>query len=120
MKKGANLGAGCRISLVEPTKWTTGVRAPMVRLQLVNIMALTTPALLAAGDLASLLSISVRTLWRLDASGKIPAAVKVGSQKRWRHDEILAWLAADCPLRAHWNWSKQFTPGANNGRAKIC
>jgi excisionase family DNA binding protein len=53
--------------------------------------------LLTADQLAKLLNISIRTLWRLRAGGKLPAPVRLGGSVRWRPVEIEAWLAAGCP-----------------------
>ena len=59
--------------------------------------------LLSAQALADLLAISPRTLRRLDSAGRLPRAVRIGPQvKRWRRDEIFAWIEAGCPLRKQW------------------
>lgn len=62
------------------------------------------PLLLTAAVAAGLCSVSLRTWRRLDSSGAIPQAIPVGiSSKRWRLDELKAWVAADCPSRYEWN-----------------
>ena len=58
--------------------------------------------LLTAGAAAALCSVSERTWRRKDASGEIPAAVRLGGSKRWKRDEVEAWVAADCPPRDLW------------------
>ena len=55
-----------------------------------------------ATALAGLLGLSVRTIRRLDASGKLPQPVKIGGAVRWRREEIDAWLEAGCPDRDEW------------------
>ena len=46
-------------------------------------------ALLDAGTLARLLSVSVRTLWRMESRHEIPPAVRVnGRVVRWRFSDI--------------------------------
>ena len=55
-----------------------------------------------AVGLAELLGLSVRTIRRLDACGKVPQPVKIGGAVRWRREEIDAWLAAGCPDRDKW------------------
>jgi len=45
----------------------------------------------------------VRTLWRLDATAKLPRAVRLGTACRWRRGEIEAWIAAGCPARDEWD-----------------
>lgn len=66
-----------------------------------------TPArilLLSAADVALMLNVSTRTVWRLDAAGKLPKAVAVGGLKRWRREELAAWIVAGCPTRSTWQW----------------
>lgn len=58
--------------------------------------------LIGADSLARRLDISVRTLWRLRSSGRLPRPVKLGGSIRWRAAEISAWVAAGCPLAAEW------------------
>ena len=65
------------------------------------------PLLLSASELATLLGISGRTVWRLDASGKLPKAVRIGGAKRWRRLEIEAFVNAGCPARDQWTWSPE-------------
>lgn len=60
------------------------------------------PLLVTGGLLALLLGVSKRHIERLDVSGKLPDAVRLGRSKRWRRAEIEAWLLAGCPDRAHW------------------
>lgn len=55
------------------------------------------PLLLRAQELARLLSISLRTLWRLHSSGSLPRPMRLGAAVRWRADEIKQWIAAGCP-----------------------
>ena len=52
-----------------------------------------TDLLLTARDVADCLSISVRSVWRWAALGKIPAPVKFTSHVvRWRASEIQRWI----------------------------
>ena len=59
-------------------------------------------ALICAESLARMLDVSVRTLWRLRNSGKLPLPIKLGGSVRWRTSEILAWVAAGCPGLKEW------------------
>jgi len=63
--------------------------------------------LLSAEKLAELLDISLRTLWRLRAAGKLPAPIRLGGSVRWRCSEIEAWIAAGCPTAALWSKSTE-------------
>jgi predicted DNA-binding transcriptional regulator AlpA len=57
------------------------------------------PALITAAQVARLLQISMRTLWRMRSGGQLPAPVRVGSAVRWRIEEITKWIADGCPDR---------------------
>lgn len=54
-------------------------------------------SLLSAGKLAERLGVSIRTLWRLRAAGKLPHPIRLGGSVRWRPEDIQAWIAAGCP-----------------------
>lgn len=49
--------------------------------------------------LASFLMVSIRTISRLDAMGKLPPALHIGSAKRWARSSIDEWLLQGCPCR---------------------
>lgn len=57
------------------------------------------PALFDRLQLANYLSISPRHVSSLDASGKLPAPVRLGRSVRWRCAEIDSWLASGRPSR---------------------
>ena len=51
--------------------------------------------LLTARDVARLLQISVRQVWRWNASGALPRPVRLGGRVvRWRAEELAAWVEA--------------------------
>ena len=58
--------------------------------------------LISGEQLAGRLGISKRTLWRLDASGKLPLPVRIGGSVRWSSEEITLWIKARCPSRLEW------------------
>jgi excisionase family DNA binding protein len=58
--------------------------------------------LLTAEELADRLSLSLRTVWRLDSAGKLPRPIRLGGSVRWRRNEIERWLQAGCPDRKRW------------------
>jgi excisionase family DNA binding protein len=60
------------------------------------------PALITPRELAHLLSVSVRTLWRLRSTGRLPAEIRLGGSVRWHRADALAWIAAGCPDRQAW------------------
>ena len=55
-----------------------------------------------ADAVARLLCISVRHLWGLNASGRVPRPVRLGRSVRWDRAELERWLAAGAPSRDHW------------------
>lgn len=57
----------------------------------------TAPLLIAADEVARLLNISKRTLWRLLSAGKLPKPVRLGNAVRWRRDELEQWISQGCP-----------------------
>jgi len=56
------------------------------------------PLLITAAELARLLQVSTRTLWRLRSAGELPEAVRLGGAVRWRLDEIRKWIAGSCRM----------------------
>ena len=54
-------------------------------------------------EVARRLDLSERTVWRLSSAGMLPRPVVIGGKsKRWRAEEIAAWVAAGCPDRKAW------------------
>jgi predicted DNA-binding transcriptional regulator AlpA len=60
------------------------------------------PLLVGRRELAKQLSISLPTLDRLDSSGNLPQAVRLGGRKLWRLEEIREWVSVNCPPRIEW------------------
>ncbi len=54
-------------------------------------------ALLDVGQVAELLNCSVRHVYRLADSGRMPPPVRLGAIVRWRRAAIQEWLDAGCP-----------------------
>jgi len=69
--------------------------------------------LIDATGLAKLLGLSLRTVRRLDCSGKLPRPVRIGGAVRWRVEEVTAWLDADCPGREQWQTLRNSRGKAN-------
>jgi predicted DNA-binding transcriptional regulator AlpA len=55
------------------------------------------PVLLTIRELAAILKISQRSIWRLVASGQLIKPLHVGGSNRWRQDELIAWIDSGCP-----------------------
>lgn len=60
------------------------------------------PLLLAAKQVAELLSVSERHVHKLNSSGRLPRPIRLGRSVRWRREELEAWVEADSPDRARW------------------
>jgi predicted DNA-binding transcriptional regulator AlpA len=58
---------------------------------------------LPAAEVAKLLGISERHLWSMHSTGRLgPRPIALGRAKRWRIEELRAWLAAGAPPRDKW------------------
>ena len=55
--------------------------------------------LLNVKEVAQLLTVGVRSVWRLDQKKKMPAARRIGHAKRWDAEELKVWLRLGCPDR---------------------
>jgi predicted DNA-binding transcriptional regulator AlpA len=57
-----------------------------------------TDTLLRAADVARLLSVSVRTVWRMRDAGQLPRPVRVASKMvRWRRSDIESFIQNGLP-----------------------
>lgn len=55
--------------------------------------------LINAKELAAMLDISLRTIWRRRSDGSMPMPVRVGRSIRWRLLDIRNWIANGCTLQ---------------------
>ena len=55
------------------------------------------PRLITAEELAKLMNVSERTLWRLLSGGKLLKPVRIGRSTRWRLAEVEEWIQKGCP-----------------------
>jgi len=56
----------------------------------------TAPQLIRAEDVARMMGVSERTLWRLLSAGKVPQPVRIGRSTRWRLAEVRQWIEGGC------------------------
>jgi predicted DNA-binding transcriptional regulator AlpA len=54
-------------------------------------------ALVDAKEAARLCRISESMLYKLNAAGRMPKPVRLGSLLRWRRRDLLEWIDAGCP-----------------------
>ena len=59
--------------------------------------------LLCVKDLATMIDVSVRKIWRLNDNGAIPSPIHIGRSVKWKREEIEKWIEAKCPNRQIWN-----------------
>ncbi len=57
---------------------------------------------LTAEQVGVALGVSRATVWRMHASGRLPAPVRFGRAVRWEQYTIEEWLAAGAPSREQW------------------
>ena len=53
--------------------------------------------LLTVREVARLLAVGVRSVWRMASAGQMPRPVKIGRSARWRAAEVGRWIEAGCP-----------------------
>lgn len=69
---------------------------------------------ISAKQLSRLLGVSLRQVWRLNATGKLPRPIRIGGSVRWNRAEVLRWFDAGCPDRQVWEARKE----VENAKAK--
>lgn len=60
------------------------------------------PLLIDVQEVARLLTVSPRTVWRWLSQGELPAPVRIGGSVRWRLGDVRRWIDGGCrrPLAA--------------------
>lgn len=53
--------------------------------------------LLSVNQVATLMQVSKRTVWRLLSSGELIEPVRMRGNTRWRRAELEEWIEAGCP-----------------------
>ena len=53
--------------------------------------------LMDVGQLARMLDVSTRTLWRMLSAGQLVEPIKLGGSTRWRRRDVEEWVEAGCP-----------------------
>ena len=65
------------------------------------------PLAISARQLAAMLGVSIRQVWRLNETGKLPKPLWLGGSRKWLRKEIEAFLEAGCPDRESWEIMKE-------------
>ncbi len=53
--------------------------------------------LICVEQVAALLNVSTRTVWRLLSAGRLPQPLRFGGNVRWRLDQLGEWIERGCP-----------------------
>lgn len=61
----------------------------------------------SAKQLGRLLGVSLRQVWRLNATAKLPKNIRLGGSRKWSRTEITRWFEAGCPNRQAWEAMKE-------------
>jgi excisionase family DNA binding protein len=62
---------------------------------------------ICARELAEMLNVSLRQVWRLNSAGKLPKSIRLGGSVRWNRQEIMDWFQAGCPDHKAWEMTKE-------------
>lgn len=62
--------------------------------------------MLRVRELAAVLNVSQRHIWRMESSGKLPKSVRIGECRRWLSSDIETWLKMGCPSQKQFEVSK--------------
>ena len=66
-----------------------GIETPTGKVGLMDVTAV-----------AKLLGCSVRHVYRLADTGRMPMPLRLGRLVRWRRDDLVKWISAGCPSTA--------------------
>ena len=69
---------------------------------------------ISAKQLSWLLGVSLRQVWRLNATSKLPKNIRLGGSRKWSRAEIMRWFEVGCPDRQTWEARKE----VENAKAK--
>lgn len=56
--------------------------------------------MITARQLAVILQVSTRQVWRMLSARRVPQPIRVGNVVRWRMAEIEQWIADGCPQQS--------------------
>ena len=60
------------------------------------------PEVLDMREVGNMLGTTVKTVRKMDRRGALPEPIVIGSRRKWRVEELRAWLAAGAPGREKW------------------
>ena len=62
---------------------------------------------ISARELAQMLDVSLRQIWRLNSAARLPKPIRLGGSVRWNRQEVTDWFVAGCPDRKVWEATKE-------------
>jgi excisionase family DNA binding protein len=57
-----------------------------------STVKISTPRMIDVKEVATILKVSKRTVWRLVASGELPQPIRFGRNVRWKLEDVEAWI----------------------------
>ena len=70
------------------------------------MVTVTKAQLVNVKELAAMLNVSQRHVWRQKSAGKLPKPVNIGGCVRWLLSDIEAWLEMGCPSQRKFEQQK--------------
>ncbi len=61
--------------------------------------------LMTVDDVAEMLRMGARSIWRFRDMGKMPESVSLGKSVRWKRCDVEAWISAGCPDVRRTGWT---------------
>lgn len=68
-------------------------------------------SLLDVSEVADVLGVSTRHVWKMHSSARLPGPVRIGRSVRWRSSDIDQWIAMGCPNRESFEQAATTNPG---------
>lgn len=57
-----------------------------------SVQQISTPRMIDVTEVATILKVSKRTVWRLVSSGELPQPIRFGRNVRWKLEDVEAWI----------------------------
>jgi excisionase family DNA binding protein len=89
-----------RSDIADVPRPEVGTRPP--DLPVVQPMLENQPQLISTSEVAKMLGVSARTVYRLKDGGRLPMPVSIGSLVRWSRRSIEEWIEVGCPPIRRW------------------
>lgn len=88
----------------------TSGRIAMVRFAARKVNSMQS-GLMTVREVAAMLKVSQRQVWKLTSAGRLPAPIRLGRSVRWRASDIDKFIALGCPSRERFEAERQAVGG---------